>query len=107
MTELLKIYFISPDIKTCYFYRNVSVGSEKKFLKINHGKDFSEVIFGSLSSQALPEVPEECIGVSSLFAQRIGLKENEQALISNCCPVSIERVEVHPKKEEDYIILVS
>lgn len=112
MSELLKIYFLSSNVRTCFFYRN-NIDFYKDHsddvwgIKIKFGKKFEFTTFGSISLLSVPEVPDKCIGVSSLLASKLGLQENDQVLISNFFSPSIQALEMSPKREEDYVILVS
>ncbi|KAK6622631.1 hypothetical protein RUM43_008473 [Polyplax serrata] len=76
-------------------------------IKLEFGYEYSRTTFGSLYLQPHSDVPDKCIGVSCLFATRLGLKENDTILISNVSPPAVEAVQIIPRREEDYVVLLS
>lgn len=112
MTEILQVHYLSSNTRTCFFYRrNLKPYFENmdyvQAIKLEFGYEYSRTTFGSLYLQPHSDVPDKCIGVSCLFATRLGLKENDTILISNVSPPAIEAVQIIPRREEDYVVLVS
>ena len=112
MTELLKVYLLPTQFRTCFFYRNslknhVTNNGEVWGVEIKFGKNYESTIFGSISLQIVGEIPDNCIGIPNSFANKIGIKQDDSILLKNCLPFTIESLEITPISEENYNLLVS
>lgn len=117
MTDLYTVHFLSTANRkhTGFAYFNEAVLSKllnscknnSYNLKLQLGDFHSSPYYVSFHPQPSSEVPEAHIGFFPIFAQRMGLKEGDNLLVSSCNLNSIETVHILPKNEDDYSILVS
>lgn len=112
MKETFKVIFI--DSNDCFFYLNdgclarfATDGQDDCCIKIEFGPNFNKCTYSSLNLRFRGVISDDNIGINAIYAERLGLDEDDEVLVSKSNASSLSHVYVRPTDDSHFELIVS